>query len=529
MTLTSAHPGRSRRIKRSHIVRQLWQPSDSEDDLEQDSRLSDTADSESSWSDSAASNDGASEVVEEEEEGEAKEEGSSSAEKYLAGVAAWLEAECKEVLTGVDWEQEFEHLQNDDILVEGMNTSALQRIRRGHGPRPSKFEDLLAPLRLTDSGRAPQFSKRPIKETCESMEATLRAWNKHVADAASDNTGARKILMKALHSRINMLNKALITRWSADAHDNTCRRLLNAIHAYRPEAVSFENQDPMGLLIIIIAHLGYAIPDIDDELKHLMLYTLVKERGYSAHVANENTRRRYEDKIEDAKRQGDAPEAAKNKAKLKAWVSAGLQKNCDVIIERIKTARQNLRLKGLEDIQELCVLQTAQKLVLSDRIRDGKSPSELLVPRSAWWSERAAARDAADAKLTELISEYIDDLEASCKVIARAIDDMKDVNKTRVVTRAFKFAGLDLKNVTEDERHSIVQERMLNPGTVAMMTDAIKGVSEINANAEGTGESAGKMDRKMEEMLKAVTEVHYEYDALSKLVNSDPHMELGGA
>jgi hypothetical protein len=524
MTLTSAHPGRSRRIKRSHIVKQLWQPSDSDADLEQVSRLSETTDSESSWSDSAPSNDGASEVFEEEDE----EKGPSFAEENLAGVTVWLEAECKEVLAGVDWEPEFEHLQSEETPVKGMDTSSLQRIRRNHGPRSSQFEDLLAPLRLTDSGRAPQSSKRPIKETCESMEATLRAWNQHVADSASDNTSARKTLMKALRSRINMLNKALITRWSADAHDDTCRRLLNAIHAYRPETVNFENQDPMDLLIIIIAHLGYAIPDIDDELKYVMLYTLVKERGYSAHVANENTRRRYEDKIEDAKRQGDVAEAAKNEAKLKAWISAGLQKNCDVIVERVKTARQNVRLKGLEDIQELCVLQTAQKLVLSGRIKDGKSPSELLIPRSVWWPERAAARDAADAKLKKLPSEHIDDLEISCKVIARVIDDMKDVNKTRVVTRAFKFAGLDLKNVTEDERHRIVQERMLNPGTVAMMTDAIKGISEVNANAEGAGESVGKMERKMEEMRTAVTEVQYEYDALSKLVNSDPHMELGG-
>lgn len=523
MTSTSIPSRRSVTIKRSRIIQQLRYSSDGQGELEQSFKLSKTTDSESSWSNLALSCDEASELVEDAD----GQEQALSVDEDLAEFAAWLELECEKELADVDWKPEFKHLhRHDEIPTDGLNTAVLERIRRGDGPRPSKFEDLLAPLRLTSPGKAPQFHERPILETCESMDTTLREWNTHVSENLVDDAKARESLMRAMTARINFLDQALIKRCSADAHDITCRRLLNAIHVYRPEAVKFKSQDPMDLLIIIIASSGYAIPDIDDELKYHMLYILVKERGYSAHIANADARRKYKGDIERAKRRGDHAEAAKCEQRLGAWVSAGLRQNRDVIIEKIKKAQYDIRLRGVENLQGLCVLQNTQKLVLSDRIREGKFPSELIVPRSVWWPERVAAFDAAGDKLREILGEMIDDLEYSCKVITRAIDGMAHINKTRVYTRAVKFAGLDVKGVTDSERQRIVEARKAIPGTIPMMTDAIKSIAEVKANAEGTAESAGQMETKMEQLFKAATDVHFEYDILSKLVNSDPHMEL---
>jgi hypothetical protein len=512
-------------LTRSLVLRQLRQP-DEDDSLEQVSRSSFATSTEASCANSVASSDDAQSSI----ESGGREDRGLPSDATLEQLVAWLDAECEKELDGVAWTADFEHnASKNDVPSKGLNTEMLERIRRGHGPRPSRFEDLLAPLRLTDSGKARRYSKRPIKETYESMEKTLRKWNKHIADPVYDDSKGRELLMDAMCGRIIFLNRALNERRSADAHEDTCRKLLHAIHVYRPETVNFGTEDPMGLLTIIIAHLGYAIPDIDDDLKYRILYTVVTEWGYSAHVTNEDTRRKYEEKIAHARKRGDVARAVKFEQKMAAWVSAGLKINCDSIIARIKTARRNVELKGLKELQELTVLQTAQKLVLNDRITHKKPPYDALVPRPLWWAEQADARDTADENLKEKTSEHLDDLDTSFRVVSRTADEMKDINNARVLTRARKFAGLDLKDVSEIERHRIVQERMANPGTVPMMTDAMKGITENNGKARDAVESLTHMDRRVKELLGAVTRVHEEYYNLSKLVESDLHMVVGGA
>jgi hypothetical protein len=511
-------------LTRSLVLRHLRQP-DEDDSLEQVSRSSLATSTEISCTDSVASSNDAQSSV----EGGEREDCRLPADANLQQIVAWLDAECEKELDAVAWTADFEHIAiRNDVPSKGLKTDILERIRRGHGPRPSRFEDLLAPLRLTDSGKTRRYSKRPIKETYKSMEKTLREWNKHVADPVYDDSKGRELLMDAMCGRIIFLNRALNERRSADAHEDTCRKLLHAIHVYRPETVDFETEDPMDLLTIIIAHRGYAIPDIDNDLKYRILYTLVTEWGYSAHVANEDLRRKYEEKIADARKRGDVARAVKFEQKMGAWISAGLKKNCDSIIARIKTARRNVELKGLKELQELTVLQTAQKLVLNDRITHKKPPYDALVPRSVWWAERAGALDAADQNLQEKIKEHLQDLDTSFRAVSRTADEMKDVNNARVLTRARKFVGLDLKDVSEIKRERIVQQRMAHPGTVPMMTDAMKGITENNGKARDAVESLTHVDRRLEELLEAVTRVHEEYYNLSKLVNSDPHMVLGG-
>ena len=518
MATTDIPRANGRAVSRSFIVHRLWQ-ADEDDHLEQVSRRSTTT-----------SNDASSVASSEDELGTTNESADDEllpANATLEETMSWLDVQCKREQAKVDWEPEYGHRTTENhVPSEGPNVAVLQRIRRGHGPRSSKFEDLIAPLRLTDGGEAPRFSKRPLKDTCEDLEVVLRDWNEHVASAAEDDIGAREVLMDAMRDRIVFLDRALISRWSADAHDDTCRKLLLAIHVYRPETAEFDTKDPMDLLIIILAHLGYAIPDIDYDLKYRMLYTLVTERRYSAGAlaANVKTRRRYEKSIVEAKKRGDLTRAMKYENEMDAWVRAGLQKNCDVIIQKVKNARRNIELKVLQEQQDLAVLQAAQKLVLKDRIANGKPPIGDLIPRFVWWPARADARALADSKLEENTNGHLEYLQASYRVTAGTVDEMKDTSHARVLTRAMKFAGFDLENITEVEREDVVRARMAHPGTVTMMWDALQGLAEINSKAKETVEFTTNMDRKLEDMLSAIVPVHDEYTDLWKLVDSDPHM-----
>jgi hypothetical protein len=290
-----------------------------------------------------------------------EDDGSLPIGASLEDTIAWLDAQC-----GAE-QARFDSVQDSKCQPEsgqaghdrpnrGPDTAVLNRIRRGHGPRSSKFEDLLWPLRLNTS--AGRFSERPRKESSEAMAEVLLNWNMHVA-SAYDDPDTRIDLIDAMQARVHFLNRILSHRRSADAHDDTSRKLLRAIHAYRPETADFETQDTCNLLTVILAHIGFAIPDIDQELKYLIFYTLVAERVHMAHVANADTRRRLEENISIAKKRRDRENVVKYEQKLIDWSLGVFENNCDIITSRVKIARRNVELKALEELQALTVLQTA--------------------------------------------------------------------------------------------------------------------------------------------------------------------------
>jgi hypothetical protein len=303
----------------------------------------------------------------------------------LEEVRTWLGALCEEEQVQADWSDENEHqvgghTKSHGDIDWGLDTSVLSRIRKGHGPRPSEFEDLLWPLRMDDE--APRFSKQPRKETPKEMEEVLLKWNRHVGIPVEDSE-AREALVKALFLRIDLLHRSSC-RSSADAHNETTYKLLHAIWRYRLETVSFETQDTCNLMTIMLAHLGYAIRDIDQELKYLKFYALVADRQCLANIANAKTTRKLERHIMEAKLSGDMNSVLKYERQKKTWDLAVWQKNCDVVADRFKAARRNVELQGLKELQELTVLQTAQKTVLYERIARGGPPADLYIPRSTW-------------------------------------------------------------------------------------------------------------------------------------------------
>jgi hypothetical protein len=444
----------------------------------------------------------------------------------LEDTLAWLDVQCQAEQTRIDSIPDSE-CQPESSCVKlkspnkGLDITVLNRIRRGYGPRSSKFEDLLWPLRLNNSRVAEKFSKRPRKESCEAMAEVLYNWNKNVASAHDDDPEARLALIDAMYARIDFLDRILSHRRSADAHDETSRRLFHAIHAYRPETAHFETQDTCNLLTVILAHIGYAIPDIDQELKYVMFYTLVTERGYMAHTANANTRHRLEGNISMAKRMRDSKYVTRYKRKLNDWSCGVFENNCDIIASRVKIARRNVELKALEELQTLTILQTAQKIVLDKRLAKGRSPSHLLIPRSTWLPAHSSACVAADARLEDVVDEHMTDAVASVRVAFQNAIDMKYITRARILTRALKFAGLDLKDISETERRQVVRERMANPGTVNMMGNAFEGITETQQKAKEMLETMSSIEVILAQMLRKADEQQKEYAELARLVNSD--------
>lgn len=446
----------------------------------------------------------------------------------LKELRAWLDVQCEEEQARADWNHEYErqvedHTREDDANSKGLNTHILSRIKNGHGPRSSKFEDLLWPLRM--DGTAPRFDKKPRKETRQEMEEVLQNWNKHVGVPIEDSK-AREALIEAMYVRIDLLDRAS-HRSSADVHDETSRKLVHAIWAYRLETVNFQSQDTCNLMTIVLGHLGYAIPNIDQELKYLMFYTLVAERQYLANIANASTTRKLERNIAEAKLRGDADNVGKYERQMNHWGLAIWQNNCGVIADRVKTARRNVELQGLKELQELTVLQTAQKIALQERISRGDPLSNLYIPRSTWLPEYVVACDAATTALTQSANKNLSDILASLKIATRNIDTMEDITHARILTRAIKFAGLDLKELSEAEKKRVVKVRMVHPSTVNMMRDAYQAMKETKEKGRETVVVVGDMDGKLEKVLRQVEAANKEHAELARLVEGDPMMVPG--
>ncbi|KAF1914602.1 hypothetical protein BDU57DRAFT_519688 [Ampelomyces quisqualis] len=424
----------------------------------------------------------------------------------LGEIRDWLDLQCEKEQARIDWDPEYEpHLDrcSGNGQRTGPDTAVLDRIRRGHGPRSAKFEDLLWPLRINSFETDTRYRKRPINESYRAMQEVLQKWNEHVA-SPHDDPEAREALVDAMYSRISFLDRTLSHRRSADAHDDTSRKLLHAIHTYRPETASFETKDTCHLLTIILAHIGFANPDIDQELKFLIFYTLVTERNSMAHTANADARLKLEDKIATAKRHGDVTALTKYARKMSDWTRDIAHNNCATLCARIKTARLNIPPIILANLQPLTIQQTAQKILLDETLRRGDIPSSSLVPQASWLPAHLSSLSTATHALAQRAHMQIDKLLTSTLFAAQSIAAIKVITSSRVLTRAYKFSGRDLHHVSDAERRRVVAERMAHPATVGMMGDAVEGITEARAKAREILGVLEDMRGRLEEMVGGV-------------------------
>ncbi|KAH7080937.1 hypothetical protein FB567DRAFT_116521 [Paraphoma chrysanthemicola] len=501
-------------VRRSAVLRQLKQAN-----RQGNKRTSDASDlSNRDPVEFFDDNDSTLEVPADDAEHE-EQSGRLSPNANLDDVRAWLDGQAKKELSRVDWTPEYDRQRNragprpeNDNFFEGLDTKVLERIRRRKGPRPARFEDLLAPLRLHDG---PIQHRRPIKESYQEMAAVIQTWNQHVAPLEED-LQARETLMIALRELIHFLNTSAHKRHSADAHERTSRHLLAAIHAYRTETAIFETKQSPDLLIIILAHVGFAIPDIDDDLKYLIFYALVTERLASAHAVNAERRAHLEDNIARAKQAQDLDLVETSEKKLRDWVNEGFCHEAEVIASRIKAARHRVWLKGVDDLQDLVALQVAQKMALENALA---SPNPQIRINAEVVSEHRAALvhtlENTSGPIDPTILHHLDETLLHATTALETVSDMRSTNQARVLTRAIKFAGYDLY---ESEREEVVAQRMAHPDTARMMRDAVEGMMETKEMAGRMVESLEMIDNEVEEMRGRVERLWEGYERLEGLV-----------
>jgi hypothetical protein len=403
----------------------------------------------------------------------------------------------------------------------GMDTSILGGIRSGEWPPDEDFQDLLAPLRL--QSQAPD-----AEESYEDMQA----WNQHVAGSCKDDPEARQVFIAALETRIKAVEKVLaIVRDERNIDQSnkigqegilepSKRRLLKAIHAYRPETQKFKNQDPFNLLVVMWANIGRANPDItgDDDCMYLTYKLLNGEAKLERRFEREEKRRTYKAEKQAAELKGDTEKIDDCKKRWNIYnknlASAARQQ----IIDKLKCARRNLRDVELDEQLELTALQAAQQWAGKDA-----HPGDW-IPR---WTERLDQYEEKDVELESKIERCFPDLESTAEVTAHRVQGMAMLHAT-VLTRSHKITGKDLVGMNEATKKAVLQARLGDSLTPMMMKLTKDGVLESQQVARQMLRHVGAMEESLSELLEAAKTKHEEVELLSLFVDQDGKSSIVG-
>ncbi|CAG5142791.1 uncharacterized protein ALTATR162_LOCUS1224 [Alternaria atra] len=402
----------------------------------------------------------------------------------------------------------------------GMDTSVLERIRNGEGPRDTLFEDMLAPLR-----------SRPLvpgtEESKEDMLEVLLAWNKRITDDCNDDLTARKAFIAALEERVNVVDK--VTAIVSDdtnsnqnneiGHDGILepsqRRLLKAIQAYRPETRSFKNQDPFNMLIILLAHVRqeeFEVADKDDCI-NLALWVLIGQGQLKYRFDREKQRRSYQSQKEDAEQDGNPDKVRRCTARWRVYNKRLAERTMRKLMTRIQCARNGMRKIGIDELLKLAVLRSAQPRAERDDILYDYTPS---------WGEildRCTQADDYDT-LNNKLGNYFSDLQTTLEVTASKVQDMKTTHNM-VLSRTAKFVGADLRGRNETERARIMTARLNDPVTVKIMEETLEGMLSTRLVATQMLVHVNLMEESISGLLEAAAAKHGDLTGLIRLINRD--------
>ncbi|PVI01232.1 hypothetical protein DM02DRAFT_627880 [Periconia macrospinosa] len=365
-----------------------------------------------------------------------------------------------------DWSPEYDkppscHVlrQNDDSTLD---TSILKRIAEGRGPRDAKYEDLIAPLRLTKRSDLCTGQLLYNEETYDDLLRVLLDWNRKVAPI-HDLSKERQDLATALKARNALIDKA--------AEHNTLRllnqpfpQLREALCAFRPEITRFENQNISDLMVLMVANMRIARPDIDDDIKHAIFETLFKESIVRMLFERSFRGQKAESRMQQksAKDKEDWDKVYLLKEREREVERQSKAQRASQIIDRVKSARGNLYNKNLLALLELAMMQTAQ-MEAAAVVHSG--PSIL-------FALEQGSRTIHDEELWSA--------EGKCRRSAEDMDRMLGLIRD-CIHRTKRFAALDVADAAE--RAHIREDRMEKPGTASMMmkvvedTNTIRGIS----------------------------------------------------
>lgn len=402
---------------------------------------------------------------------------STNPESTLSTTRNWLEELCNEEQSKADSEPEYhfqrvvrhpegaelpsfsgaESIHRDgltDILVKppglALKIEIVDRISRGEGPRDTRYNDLLAPLRLNSD--SPDRAIPYCTETYRQLYDVLQKWNKHVGSIL-DLSAEREELLEALNERAQLISKIEKGLKKRAVLDHPNPRLQQALRAFRPEIAGFENQSVFDILVMLVANLRVANPDLDDETKCAIIrvvyrearLTLLSDKEYNA------KKRDIQSKLESARRADDEAEVKRLNSQKHELQMQSHARRAETTIDFIRNARKDLYWKALLEMQDLALQQAGQKWAASERL---------------------SAQEQSEQKRKDMEGA----LENTAKPLAHgialceaAVVDMANMAGLihECIIRMRKTAALDLTDSAARDR--VRKERMENPETALVM------------------------------------------------------------
>ncbi|KAF2469853.1 uncharacterized protein BDR25DRAFT_370506 [Lindgomyces ingoldianus] len=427
------------------------------------------------------------------------EDGDNS-DKILINARAWLEGLYEQEQQKIDWTPEYRsrpfgsvacgsdhpiilenekskgveerlptHIGQPDLCV---NTEPLEWIRLGHGPRSSSIEDLIAPLRQVRlEQRNATRGVHPVNDTYEDLLKTLQGWNRIATEQlvkpkntpSSSQGGSSRELRRVLKERWEMLQQLAKSDQNPRLLDKHSENLLRAIHAYRSETTHFVDQTPYNLMAVMLANQGIADPGLDVDVKAHMIQVMLGEMHlfYRHQYAQERAAMLNEFSFAREQKDWTKVESLQHQKldfDLKIWDDAGRRVCYDV-----QSMWNNLRAKTLGEVQDLAVLQAAQKWTVAELL---SSPTGIL---------RKKCGDE-DAAVERVIRQQLEAIDAELGVIEGSLRAMFHLQK-RNVFRVKKMSGLD---VDDPELRKIVSERRLSrPDMPQIMTEVAMELGDV--------------------------------------------------
>ncbi|PSN74186.1 hypothetical protein BS50DRAFT_9929 [Corynespora cassiicola Philippines] len=402
----------------------------------------------------------------------------------LRGARAWLDALCKEEQARLDYTPEFSYRPPVTPLASSIDTTILQRISRGLGPRPKVIEDLIEPLRRGESKeRAGSAEVSYVEETYDEMVQVLQAWNRHVS-GNQDHAEERARLLEALDERNHTIASIERNEKPPEALDASSFRLVQALHAFRPEIAAFADHRVFNLLVIIFSSHRIAKPDIDDEVRTKIMKSIMTELSLYPERVLTDKKAILKAKLESAKHRGDMEEIEFLTREKQELNQAQLTISAQTAIDACRVARSNLWKKALEEMQQLTVLQTAQKWTI---------PS--LASLSTGLMEQKY--EQAGQVLDGILFQGLDLIEAIPEAERVNISAIAALNQ-RACTRTRKFAAGDVADPADRER--VRRARLRDPRTASMML----GVVEENRSVQETSRVIGGHMANLEGLLQDI-------------------------
>ncbi|KAL1801038.1 hypothetical protein ACET3X_001380 [Alternaria dauci] len=411
-------------------------------------------------------------------------------------------------------------LHADELRVD---TTILERIKAGNGPHDRIFKDLLAPLR-----------SEPLAPEAEESEAdilrVLLAWNKRIADSYNADLADRQAFIAALVERIEAVDKVMaIVSDDTNSNQNdetgqngilepSRRRLLRAIHAYRPETRDFKNQNPFDMLVIILAHVRQHEFEVanKDDCVYLIFKALNGQEQLKNRFNREKQRRSYQSQKEEAEQDDNQDEVRRCRTKWRVSNKRLAERTRQKLMTRIQHARNGLRKAGIDELLKLAVLRSAQPRAEREDDPDGYSPP---------WEDILAKCTQADdySALRDKLGEHFLNLEAVLEATADKARDMKTTHNL-VLSWTVKLAGADLKDRDEVERERIMTARLSDPVTARIMEETLEGMLNTHLVATQMLVHLELMEESMSELLAAATTKHDDLTGLACSINRNQEL-----